>query len=64
MEYPLGKRTAPGFDVSSGFAGTAAEHEIVGSIAAPVLGTSSDEVPDVATLLLGPIAQGMAVDVR
>ena len=44
VEYPLGKRTAPGFDVSSGFAGTAAEHELVRSIAAPVLGTSSDEV--------------------
>ena len=64
VEYPLGKRTAPGFDVSSGFAGTAAEHEIVRSIAAPVLGPSGDEVPDVATLLFGPIARGTEVSVR
>jgi hypothetical protein len=33
-------------------------------VAAPVLGVRADEVPDVATLLLGPIARGNEVSVR
>jgi phospholipid/cholesterol/gamma-HCH transport system substrate-binding protein len=69
-------RTAPGFQsgarsganvgvaVTSGWAGTAAEQRVVDAVAAPVLGVRADEVPDVATLLLGPIARGNEVSVR
>jgi len=62
-------RTAPGFGsptagVSSGWAGTEAEQRVVDAVAAPVLGVRADEVPDVATLLLGPIARGNEVSVR
>jgi phospholipid/cholesterol/gamma-HCH transport system substrate-binding protein len=62
-------RPAPGFDagnggVTSGWAGTAAEQRVVDAVAAPVLGVRADEVPDVATLLLGPIARGNEVSVR
>ena len=68
-------RTAPGFGssglaelpetgMSSGWAGTAAEQKVVDAIAAPVLGVRADDVPDVATLLLGPIARGNEVSVR
>jgi phospholipid/cholesterol/gamma-HCH transport system substrate-binding protein len=64
VDYPLGKRTAPGFDVTSGFAGTAAEQSVVASLAGPVLGVPTASVPDVATLLFGPLARGTEVSVR
>jgi phospholipid/cholesterol/gamma-HCH transport system substrate-binding protein len=61
-------RTQPGFGsaatVTSGWAGTQAEQEVVDSIAAPVLDVPADRVPDVATLLFGPMARGNEVSVR
>ena len=64
VDYPLGKRAATGFDVTSGFAGTTAERSVVNAVAAPVLGVPTDRVPDVATLLFGPLARGAEVSVR
>ena len=64
VNYPLAKRVAPGFDLSSGFAGTAAEKALVAAIGARVTGTSVDDVPDIATLLFGPIARGTKVTLR
>jgi len=74
VDEPTGKkgqsRTAPGFsfagspDLSSGYAGTVAERELVSSIGAPVLGVPTDEVPDVASLLFGPLARGTEVSLR
>jgi phospholipid/cholesterol/gamma-HCH transport system substrate-binding protein len=64
VDYPIAKRPAPRIDLSSGFAGTAAEGQLVRSLAAPVLDTSADDVPDVATLLFGPIARGTEVSLR
>jgi phospholipid/cholesterol/gamma-HCH transport system substrate-binding protein len=64
VDYPLGKRTTPGFDVTSGFAGTAAEQSVVAALAAPVLGVPTASVPDVATLLFGPLARGTEASVR
>jgi phospholipid/cholesterol/gamma-HCH transport system substrate-binding protein len=61
VDYPLGKRAAPGFDVTSGFAGTGAERVLVSSVAAPVLGVPVDQVPAIAALLFGPIARGTQV---
>jgi phospholipid/cholesterol/gamma-HCH transport system substrate-binding protein len=61
-------RAAPGgrlgYDVTSGWAGTAAERALVASVAAPVMGVPADEVPDVATLLFGPLARGAEVNLR
>ena len=65
-------RTAPGFGsagvyqtpMTSGWAGTEAEQEVVDALAAPVLDVRADDVPDVATLLLGPMARGNEVSVR
>ncbi|MGH3333538.1 MAG: MCE family protein [Nocardioidaceae bacterium] len=57
-------RAAPMFDLTSGFAGTTAEQSVVNAIAAPVMGVPSDEVPDVATLLFGPLARGTEVSLR
>ena len=64
VDYPVGKRVAPGFDLTSGFAGTDAERAVVNSVAAPVLGMATAAVPDIATLLFGPIARGTEVSVR
>jgi phospholipid/cholesterol/gamma-HCH transport system substrate-binding protein len=57
-------RPAPSYDLSSGYAGTAAERSVVDAIAAPVMGVPVDAVPDVATLLFGPLARGAEVSVR
>jgi phospholipid/cholesterol/gamma-HCH transport system substrate-binding protein len=64
VDYPLGKRTTTGFDVTSGFAGTTTERSLVNSLVAPVMGVDADEVPDVATLLFGPLARGTEVTLR
>lgn len=58
------KRTAPGFDVSSGYAGTEAEKLIVSLIGARVTGQSVDDIPDIATALFGPMARGTEVNLR
>ncbi len=57
-------RSAPGFDLTSGFAGTAAERSVVNAIAAPAMGVAVDDVPDVASLLFGPLARGTEVTLR
>jgi phospholipid/cholesterol/gamma-HCH transport system substrate-binding protein len=64
VDYPVGKRAATGFDVTSGFAGTRAERSVVNAVAGPVLGVPTDRVPDVASLLFGPLARGTEVSVR
>ncbi len=58
------RRAAPTFDLTSGFTGTAAERSVVNALAGPVMGVPSDEVPDVATLLIGPLARGSEVSLR
>ncbi|GAB2759587.1 MCE family protein [Nocardioides pakistanensis] len=57
-------RAATGFDLTSGYAGTAAERSVVDAIASPVMGVPVDGVPDVATLLFGPLARGSEVSLR
>jgi hypothetical protein len=43
------------------FTSSAAQRSIVNAAVAPVLGTSVDQVPDLAHLLFGPVARGTAV---
>ena len=57
---PLGKRAAVGDAVI----GTAENKSVLNMAAATVLQVPVGQVPDVASLLLGPLAQGKAVDVR
>ena len=56
-------RAIPGFllDPTSGRAGSAEEQLVVDSLAAPVMGMPADRVPDLATLLFGPMARGTVV---
>jgi len=65
VKYPVGKqRPATGFDVTSGYAGSAAERALVDSITAPALGVPESRVPDVTTLLFAPLARGSEVSYR
>ncbi len=57
-------RSAPGFDLTSGYAGTSAERSVVNAVAAPAMGVTADEVPDVASLLFAPLARGTEVSLR
>lgn len=54
---------APGFlvDPSSGRSGSAEEQSVVDALVAPQMGVTASEVPDLATLLFGPLARGTAV---
>jgi phospholipid/cholesterol/gamma-HCH transport system substrate-binding protein len=61
---PVGKRAPVGPMVGDAVSGTAAERSVLNLAASPVLGVPPDQVPDLATLLLGPVAQGTEVDVR
>jgi phospholipid/cholesterol/gamma-HCH transport system substrate-binding protein len=65
VNYPLGKqRPATGFDMTSGFAGTSSERDVVRSVVASTLDVPASDVPDVASLLFAPLARGSEVSVR
>ncbi len=62
---PLGKnRAATGFDVTSGYAGTAAERDLIDSFAGPAMGVPPSQVSDTTSLLFGPLARGSRVSLR
>jgi phospholipid/cholesterol/gamma-HCH transport system substrate-binding protein len=44
-----------------GYAGTASEQQMVDLVLAPAMGRPAEDVPEVATLLFGPMARGTAV---
>lgn len=52
------------FDPTSGYAGTAGEQRLIDVLLAPSMGRSPEEVPDLATLLFGPLARGAEVNLR
>jgi phospholipid/cholesterol/gamma-HCH transport system substrate-binding protein len=59
------QRTAPQVDASlTGAAAGDAQKAFFNSLTAPVLGMPADEVPDLTTLLFGPLATGTEVSVR
>jgi phospholipid/cholesterol/gamma-HCH transport system substrate-binding protein len=59
------QRTAPTVDVAStNAAAGSAEKAFFGALTAPVLGVPADEVPDLTTLLFGPLVAGTEVSVR
>lgn len=59
-DYNFNKRAPVGDAVG----GTAQEQLLIGAASSPVLGVPLDRVPDITTLLLGPLARGMELDVR
>jgi phospholipid/cholesterol/gamma-HCH transport system substrate-binding protein len=59
------QRTAPQVDASlTGAAAGEGQKAFFNSLTAPVLGVPADEVPDLTTLLFGPLATGTEVSVR
>jgi phospholipid/cholesterol/gamma-HCH transport system substrate-binding protein len=59
------QRTAPQVDASlTSAAAGAGQKAFFNSLTAPVLGMPADEVPDLTTLLFGPLATGTEVSVR
>jgi phospholipid/cholesterol/gamma-HCH transport system substrate-binding protein len=65
VDYPVGKGNSPNrAPVGDAVTGTSAEQTVVDVIASPLLEVPVEDVPDLATLLLGPVARGMEVDVR
>lgn len=63
---PSSGSVVPGFaaglvDPAIGHSGTAEEQRVVDALVAPQMGVSAREVPDLATLLFGPMARGTAV---
>ena len=59
------QRTAPSVDVSAPHAAAgAAEKSFFGALTGPVLGLPADQVPDLTTLLFGPLVAGTEVSVR
>ena len=60
VQYPLAKRAA----VNDRVMGTREHRDVLDLAAAAVLDVPIEDVPALAALLLGPMAQGKAVDVR
>ena len=59
------QRTAPMIDAASTNAAAGrAEKALFGALTAPVLGVPADQVPDLTTLLFGPLVAGTEVSVR
>ncbi len=65
VDYPVGKRAAVGEAVSADpVVGTDQQKRVIDVAASQVLAVPVTEVPDLATLLLGPLARGKAVGVQ
>ncbi|ONI68691.1 virulence factor Mce family protein [Kribbella sp. ALI-6-A] len=65
--FPLNlqlNRAAPGFAVDTGPAGSPAEQKVVGSVVGPAMGVAPGEVPDLTTLMVGPLMRGGQVNLK
>ncbi len=65
--FPLNlqlNRSAPGFALDTGGAGTPAEQKVIDSIAGPAMGIPASDVPDLATLMIGPLVRGGQVNLK
>jgi hypothetical protein len=57
-------RAMPGFAMDTGGAGTPAEQKVIDSFAGPAMGVPANEVPDLTTLLIGPLVRGGQVNLK
>jgi phospholipid/cholesterol/gamma-HCH transport system substrate-binding protein len=65
--FPLNltlNRSAPGFAMDTGGAGTPAEQKVIDSFAGPAMGVPAGEVPDLTTLMIGPLVRGGQVNLK
>lgn len=59
-----GSKPASNTGLTTGITATAPEKALITALTAPVLGVPADRVPDLSTLLFGPLARGSEVSVR
>jgi len=68
VDEPTGKgtsRPAPGWSgTGAGYAGSPQEAQVLKSLLAPGMGTTTEHVPDLGVLLVGPMARGAEVSLR
>jgi phospholipid/cholesterol/gamma-HCH transport system substrate-binding protein len=65
--FPLNltlNRSAPGFAMDTGGAGTPAEQKVIDSFAGPAMGVPAGQVPDLTTLMIGPLVRGGQVNLK
>jgi virulence factor Mce-like protein len=67
QRFPLNlqlNRAMPGFDLDTQGVGTPAEQKVVDAVVAPQLGIPATDVPDLTTLLVGPLLRGGQVNLK
>ncbi len=65
--FPLNltlNRSAPGFAMDTGGVGTPAEQKVIDSFVGPAMGVPAGDVPDLATLMIGPLTRGGQVNLK
>ena len=65
--FPLNltlNRSMPGFAMDTGGAGTPAEQKVIDSFVGPAMGVPATDVPDLATLMIGPLTRGGQVNLK
>jgi phospholipid/cholesterol/gamma-HCH transport system substrate-binding protein len=55
---------APGFAMDNGAVGTPAEQQQIDSFVGPAMGVPANDVPALATLMIGPLARGAQVNLK
>ncbi|WP_406050811.1 MCE family protein [Kribbella sp. NBC_00889] len=55
-------RAVPGFDLDTGGVGTPAEQQVIDSVVGPAMGVPATDVPDLTTLMVGPLLRGGQVN--
>jgi hypothetical protein len=56
--------SVPGFAMDTQGVGTPAEQQVVDSVVAPAMGVPATDVPDLTTLLVGPLLRGGQVNLK
>jgi phospholipid/cholesterol/gamma-HCH transport system substrate-binding protein len=67
QRFPLNlqlNRAMPGFDLDTQGVGTPAEQKVIDSVVAPEMGIPATDVPDLTTLLVGPLLRGGQVNLK
>jgi len=57
-------RAMPGFDLDTQGVGTPAEQKVVDAVVGPEMGVPAADVPDLTTLMVGPLLRGGQVNLR
>jgi virulence factor Mce-like protein len=67
QRFPLNlqlNRAMPGFDMDTQGVGSPAEQKVIDSVVGPEMGVAAGDVPDLTTLLVGPLMRGGQVNMK